>query len=452
MKKNLAAIGFFMLLGGIGLALIFGSPREPTSRQAFVPGEALIKFKPYVGRPEAERLISGAGGVIQREIPPHRIYVITFSKEIAPEEMVRRLEQMPQVSYAELNGVMQALGADWDWDPFAAGVAWAGENKEPLGAGAKVRVAVIDTAIDANHPTLAGKVVGGYNFVNNTTNTQSTGSGLDWHGTASTGRILDGAGDANVEIMPVTVLSSGGSGTWGNVVQGITYAADNGAQVINMSLGGSGYSKAVQDAIDYAVSKGVVVVAAAGNTGRDQAFYPAAYRGVISVAATNEAGKKAGFSTYHSTVDISAPGDTQKLLTHGGGTRTARGTSFSAPFIAGMAVMLKSAFPSLNCGQVEQVIKAKANGLAGKNDPRYDGKMGSGFLNALDIGKWMADIRAGTFRFPWGAAPPRPAPPAPGPAPQPRPQPNPGNQPWLARGKGNSGTYVVTPAGEVVKE
>jgi len=62
------------------------------------------------------------------------------------------------------------------------------------------------------------------------------------------------------------------------------------------------------------------------------------------VAATNEAGRAAGFTTYHQSVDIAAPGDTQRLLSHRG-TRSSQGTSFAAPFIAGLAAMLKSAFP-----------------------------------------------------------------------------------------------------------
>lgn len=439
MKKRFWILGIIALIGA-GAAWGFHSrPEGSAQRQEFVSGEALVQFKPAVNAQQASRLIAKAGATLKETIQPQRIYVVTFSSSTPPQEMVQRFRQMPEVVYAEPNGTVQALG----WDLLLPAEVWAAEG--PLGAGAKVRVAVIDTAIDSNHPVLAGKTVGGFNFVNNTSNTQSTGTGVDWHGTASTGRILNGAGDANVEIMPVTVLSSGGSGSWANVIKGINYAVDNGAQVINMSLGGTGYSPLVQQAIDRAVEKGVIVVAAAGNTGANQAFYPAAYNGVISVAATNEAGKKARFSTYHETVDISAPGDTQRLLSHGG-TRNSQGTSFAAPFIAGMVAMLKSAFPQLTAAQTEQVLKARAGDVVDKNNPNLAGKLGAGFLNALDVGKWMNQIRTGTFQFPWQiSAPPTPpvvAPPA-APAPQ---------QPWLVRGKGHGGSYIVTPAGEVVKE
>jgi thermitase len=422
------------------MALGINAVREKKETGAFVPGELLVQFKADVPEAAAKRLIQEAGASLKQRIGPDPLYLVSFPEKTPVERMLARFKKLPEVDFAEPNGIVQGLFLDW---VFPA-EAYAEPAKSTLGAGATVKVAVIDTAIDAGHPALAGKIVSGYNFTNSSTNTQSTGSGVDWHGTAVSGRILDGAGDANVQIMPVTALSAGGSGTWANVINAVNYAADNGATVINLSLGGSGYSEALQRSIDRANEKGVVVVAASGNTGADQKFYPAAYRGVISVAATNEAGQKASFSTYNSTVDISAPGATQKLLTHGGGTRSSQGTSFSAPFITGMVAMLKSAFPFLTGSQVETVLKTKAQSLEGKNASKYNGKLGAGFLNALDVGRWMREIRDGTFRFPWQSAPPKTGPPVVAP-PQPIPQ-----TPWLARGKGHKGTYVLSPNGDVV--
>lgn len=437
MKKSVFIFGLALLIGAAAVLALNAGGRAPM-KESFVAGEALVQFKPEVGSKEASELIAKAGASVKERIEPQRIYVVSFPSSISPQEMVQRFQQMPQVAIAEPNGIVEILA----WDLFAPSEAWAEPGSGPLGAGSKVRVAVIDTAIDSNHSALQGKTVPGWSFVNSSANTQSAGAGQDWHGTASTGRILDGAGDANVEIMPVQVFGSSGGASWSTVINAVNYAVDNGAQVINMSLGGSGYSPLMQQAIDRAVAKGVIVVASSGNTYREQAFYPAALNGVISVAATNESGQKASFSTYHSTVDISAPGDTQRLLSHGGYT-TARGTSFSAPFITGMVAMLKSAFPHLTAAQMEQTIKAKAQNV-NEHNPKFAGKLGAGFLNALDVGKWMAEIRAGTFRFPWQVG----APPAP-PVVQPPPAPV---QPWLVRGKGHSGSYVVTPSGEVVKE
>ena len=408
-----------------------------------MPGEALVQFRPDVSADEAKRLIAQTGVTLKERIDPQRIYVVSFPVSLSPDEVVRRFRAMPQVSHAEPNGIYEP---HWDGDLLWVSEAYAEESAGPLGAGAKVRVAVIDTAIDANHPTLSGKVVSGYNFVNNTTNTQSSGIGQDWHGTASTGRILDGAGAANIEIMPVQVFGSSGGASWSTIIKAINYAVDNDAQVINMSLGGLGGSPLVQQAIDRATAKGILVVASAGNHGTEAPSYPATYNGVISVAASNEAGRKASFSAYGSTVDITAPGDTMRLLSHGG-YRMSRGTSFSAPFITGMLAMLKSAFPFLTANQAEQVLKSKAHSLDAMNSSSLAGKLGAGLLNALDVTRWMKEIRAGTFQFPWQ----QPAPPGGGGGVRP-PAPQPSNQPWLVRGKGHGGNYIVTPAGEVVKE
>ena len=425
----------FLVLCWTRTAFAMGHAPAKTSQQAHVPGEVLVQFWANVTPEEAQHLIAKAGGTFKEKIDPQRIYVVSFRSDIPVEKMVARLRAMPEVSHAEPNGVYEPFFYDL-WVPSEV---FAEESPGTLGSGAKVKVAVIDTAIDANHPALAGKVVPGYNVLSGTTNTQSAGIGQDWHGTASAGRILDGAGGANVEILPVQVFGTSGGASWSQIIKAINYAVDNGAQVINMSLGGYASSPLVQQAIDRATERGILVVASAGNNNTSQPAYPASMNGVISVAATNEAGTKASFSNYGPTVDISAPGDTMRLLSHGG-YRMAAGTSFSAPFIAGMAALLKSAFPFLVPRQIEEIFKAKANAFP---DPNQKG-MGAGFLHLLDVKRWVAEIQAGTFIFPWTRVPVPPV-----------GQPNPpvrAAQPWLVRGGGHGGDFILTPAGDVVVE
>src|SRR5439155_9256985 len=97
-----------------------------------------------------------------------------------------------------------------------------------------------------------------------------------------------GIGYAGVRLMPVTVLGADGTGTDSDIISGVTYAADHGANVILMAFSNPGYSQSLQDAIDYAWSKGAVVVAAAGNDGSTTVNYPAGDRGVIGVANTDQ--------------------------------------------------------------------------------------------------------------------------------------------------------------------
>lgn len=432
MKRFFGVIGILVLCGvvlllGTGL----GKTPEKPILPAFVPGEVLVQFWAGVTPEQINQVLRKVDADIKEKIEPQRIYVVTFPHSISPKDMAARLRHFPEVARAEPNAVVQPFLGDTLFSSEALGA----EMGSVLGAGAKVIVAVIDTAIDATHPALAGKVVPGYNALDGSGNTQSIGVGQDWHGTASAGRILDGAGDANIQIMPVQVFGTSGGAPWSDIIKAINYAVDHGAQVINMSLGGYSNSPFVQQAIDRAVDKGIVVVASAGNDNTDRPAYPASMNGVISVAAANEEGKKASFSNYGPTVDITAPGDTSRLLSHGG-YRMAAGTSFSAPFIAGMVAMLKSAFPFLTARQMEETLKAKANPV-----PDSERKlMGAGFLNALSVKKWMEEIRSGTFIFPWSRQPiPLPASSVP-------------VQPWLVRGHGHSGEYRLTPAGDVVKD
>src|SRR6185295_3190194 len=155
---------------------------------------------------------------------------------------------------------------------------------------------------------LAGtSCVGGYNFVGK----NEIAADDQGHGTHVAGTIAqttnNGIGVAGLahcaKLMPVKVLSGRGWGTMADVAEGIRWAADHGAQVINLSLGSSAKSKVVENASTYAYKKGVVVVAAAGNSGKSVG-YPAAYEGAIAVSATDNKDSIAWFSSRGPEVAI----------------------------------------------------------------------------------------------------------------------------------------------------
>ena len=123
------------------------------------------------------------------------------------------------------------------------------------------------------------------------------------------------------------------------IARGITWSADSGAEVINCSFTGPGDSRAFKDAIDHATKKGAVVVAAAGNGDTNKPKYPAAYPGVIAVAATNQQDQRTSFSNHGSWVDVVAPG-VGILSTFPGGYRSLNGTSVAAPHVSALAGLL----------------------------------------------------------------------------------------------------------------
>src|SRR5207302_3998643 len=197
-------------------------------------------------------------------------------------------------------------------------------------------VAVLDTGIDASHPDLAGQLAPGTSIVDPTSEGTTDPNG---HGTWMAGIIaaatdnatgIAGVGYAGVKVMPVAVLGADGTGSDGNIISGVIYAADHGANVILMSFTNPAFSQCLQDAIDYAWSKGAVVVAAAGNDESATINYPAGDRGVVGVANGAENDELNPTSNFGQDVFIAAPGTGIYTTTAGGGYASITGTSAAA--------------------------------------------------------------------------------------------------------------------------
>ena len=185
----------------------------------------------------------------------------------------------------------------------------------------------------------------------------------------------------NVKIMPMKVLSGSGNVYDSWVASGIRGAVDRGAHVINLSLGGAGFSQTLKDATDYAISKNVVVVAASGNTGSATVNYPAGNPNVIGVGATDSSDNIASFSTYNSTVDVSAPGVNIASTYYNSGQHAyayMSGTSMAAPHVAGLAGLVKSKWPAYTVSQVASRIQ---NYSDDKGSPGRDNYYGHGRIN-----------------------------------------------------------------------
>jgi type VII secretion-associated serine protease mycosin len=251
-------------------------------------------------------------------------------------------------------------------------------------AAPEVRVAVVDTGVDAAQPDLAGRVLPGRDFVNDDSDAYDD----QWHGTWVAAIIAantnNGVGIAGVSpsarILPVKVLDSHGNGTDADIAAGITWAADHGADVINLSLGGSQENAVVREAVEYALEHDVVVVASAGNTASVAPQYPAAYPGVVAVAATDSNGDLASFSGHGSWIDIAAPGVDVTSARSTSSYEVMSGTSYAVPFVSGVATLVRSLHPSLTAAEVvSQLLEtAQDAGPVG-----FDDQYGHGILDAL---------------------------------------------------------------------
>ncbi len=248
--------------------------------------------------------------------------------------------------------------------------------------GRSVTVALLDTGVDDRHPDLVDRTLNGYNFVDDTTLTADSHS----HGTACAG-IVVGAGltEESVRglapaayILPVKVMNENGKGESFAVVEGIVYAVDRGAKVINLSIGTRGSSKILREAIDYANEHGAIVVASAGNDGKESVLFPANYKDVICVGAVDGNLNHAPFSNFGDAVDIAAPGVGVYTTAPDGNYMLFSGTSSSAPFVSGALAALISENPHDSPDEIYQKLLDSADNLA---DAGRDIRFGEGILN-----------------------------------------------------------------------
>ncbi len=189
----------------------------------------------------------------------------------------------------------------------------------------------------------------------------------------------------NVKIMVTGHGWVGGGTSVGRGYEGIVYAAENGADIINTSWGGGAYSAMGELVIQYANHLGSIVLSSAGNSNTDIDQYPSSYPGCISVASVGGNDKKADYSEYGFSIDISAPGGTAgaNLLSTGmaGGYELKMGTSMACPVTTGLFALVKSYHPDWTNGQIINQILGTADYIDDIN-PNHIYQMGAGRINA----------------------------------------------------------------------
>ncbi|PLR77416.1 peptidase S8 [Bacillus sp. V3-13] len=238
----------------------------------------------------------------------------------------------------------------------------------------RIKIAIVDTGVDLDHPDLRNRLSEGYNVLENNDNPDDDNG----HGTHVAGIIASETnnreGTAGVtwynKVMPVKALGAEGYGTTFDIARGIFWAVDHGADVINLSLGNYQRSEVLEEAVKYAYNHNVVMVAAAGNDNSNQPSFPAAYPQVLSVSAVNYDGNRADFSNYGDYIDIAAPGVYIPSTYVHNQYVALSGTSMAAPHVAGLAGLILSANPELSNREVMNIIKTSAIdlGLKGKDD------------------------------------------------------------------------------------
>ncbi|WP_370527042.1 S8 family peptidase [Thermoactinomyces sp. CICC 23799] len=334
------------------------------------PQEIIVKFKQNATASAVSTLHAKAKATITSTNKQLGYQVVKVNEGQNLEDVLKQYQSNPNVEYVEPNHEVHAFFTPNDprySEQYAPQLVGAEEAWDVTQGSSNVTVAIVDTGVDYTHPDLQGKVVKGKDFVDNDDDPMDE----NMHGTHCAGIAAaltnNGVGIAGmapkVKILAERVLDANGSGTLDSVAQGITHAADQGADVISLSLGSPQGASTLEDAVNYAASKGAVVVAAAGNESTSAPSYPAYYEKAIAVAATDSNDRIASFSNYGSWVDVAAPGVNILSTVPGGGYQTASGTSMATPLVAGQAALLASQGKSAS--EIRQAIEGTADKISG---------------------------------------------------------------------------------------
>jgi subtilisin len=312
--------------------------------------DVIIGFDRAPGYAE-KALVRGFGGNVK-----HTYRMIPAIAASVPETAIAGLSRNRRVTIVEPDIQVHSVGDTYPWGVTQIG-AFGVHQSGVTGQG--VKVAILDSGIDYNHPDLASVYAGGYDFVNGDTDPMDDHG----HGTHVAGTIAaaaDGAGiigvAPGVEVYALKVLDKNGSGYFSDIIMALEWATGGSTLPgsIKVDITNNSYGSSMDPGMFVELAfwltyyqDGVLNVAAAGNSGNpagtgDNVIYPAAYDSAVAVAATDQSNIRASFSSTGLAVELAAPGKSIYSTYPGGYYAVWQGTSMASPHVAGAAALVMS--------------------------------------------------------------------------------------------------------------
>src|SRR5262245_41930848 len=400
----------------LAAALILSPPSNSSAAPPprIIPGELIVRYKDDATPSTRANFRARANADLVKDFRILKLEHVRL-RGMSTEAAIRRYARDPDVLYVEPNYeiTLDAIPNDPRFGELY-GMRNTGQTGGTPGADIRatnawdvftgdpnLKIGIIDTGVEYNHPDLAANVwtnpgeipnnnqdddnngyvddVHGYDFVNN------DGDPFDdnGHGSHCAGTIA-GVGNNNVgvtgvnwnaKVIGIKFLSAGGSGSTDGAIASVQYAIAVGCKLTSNSWGGGGFSHALLDVINLAGAAGQLFVAAAGNSSANtdvSPHYPSSYDSpyIISVAATDHNDNLASFSNFGATtVDLAAPGVSILSCQPGGGYQLLSGTSMATPHVSGVVALAMGRFPNANPLFIKQLILNAADvkpQLAGK--------------------------------------------------------------------------------------
>lgn len=364
-------LGLIMVLLTLLSIVIFSTTGQKSSAEQ--PLHKIVIFKQGVDVDASLEAVKIAGGTVKKTLLIINGQAITLpskaaEKALAKNPQVFRIDDDIQVTATKPPASKESTPSQplqmlpWGIDKIDAEIAWS------VTTGQGVKVAIIDTGIDTNHPDLQGNIKGGINTISSRKSYQDdNGHGTHVAGTiAAIDNTIGVAGTApKAHIYAVKALDRNGSGYLSDIIEGLQWSVNNEMQVVNLSLGTNSNIQSLHDAIKAAYDAGVILVAAAGNDGpySNSVDYPARYPETMAVSAIDNQDQIAGWSSRGPEVDLAAPGVSVLSTWNDDYYKNISGTSMATPHVTGTVALALSVHGPMAPAAMKNHLKATAEDL-----------------------------------------------------------------------------------------